>query len=232
MRNGRIFMLGLTMKQQVRLEKQKHLVDFAKNSPKYDNGLDLLSQIIDAPETVYSTTGTCSTDPKILHTSQLDTPLGPMIAIGDDQGLYLLQFIDGKDFVNEVKKLKTRTSSRLQVGMTDPIRTVMSEIDEYFKGDRSTFQTPLCLHGTEFQKNVWNHLLQIPVGNTVSYADIAKQINQPTAYRAVANANGANPICIIVPCHRVILSSGELGGYGGRVFRKEWLIRHEKSFLS
>jgi len=101
------------------------------------------------------------------------------------------------------------------------------QLDEYFAGKRDDFDLPLELDGTDFQRAVWKALTQIPFGQTRSYADIAKAIGRPNAVRAVGAANGANPVAVIVPCHRVIGSDGSLTGYGGGLPRKKWLLAHE-----
>ncbi len=101
------------------------------------------------------------------------------------------------------------------------------QLSEYLKGQRKKFDLPLDLYGTEFQKKVWNQLLQIPYGQTASYKDIAFNLSDANASRAVGTANGKNPICIIVPCHRIITSSGQLGGYSGGLHRKKQLLNIE-----
>ena len=101
------------------------------------------------------------------------------------------------------------------------------QIDEYFDGRRHAFDLPIDLQGTPFQREVWQQLLKVPFGQTVSYQAIANVIGRPRAARAVGAANGRNPISIIVPCHRVVGSDGSLAGYGGGLWRKEWLLRHE-----
>jgi methylated-DNA-[protein]-cysteine S-methyltransferase len=105
------------------------------------------------------------------------------------------------------------------------------QIDEYFDGRRHAFDLPIDLQGTPFQREVWQQLLKVPFGQTVSYQDIANVIGHPRAARAVGAANGRNPISIIVPCHRVVGSDGSLTGYGGGLWRKEWLLRHEGCLL-
>lgn len=102
------------------------------------------------------------------------------------------------------------------------------QLMEYFRGTRRVFCLPLDLSGTDFQKKVWRRLMKIPYGQTVSYAELARAIGRPKAYRAVANACGQNPLPILIPCHRVIASDGKLGGYSSRLKRKRWLLRHEK----
>jgi methylated-DNA-[protein]-cysteine S-methyltransferase len=105
------------------------------------------------------------------------------------------------------------------------------QVAEYFEGKRREFDVPVSLVGTKFQKLVLGELLKIPFGNTVSYGDIARAIGKPTAVRAVGAANGQNPISIIVPCHRVIGNDGRLTGYGGGLWRKQWLLKHEGGLL-
>lgn len=102
-----------------------------------------------------------------------------------------------------------------------------AQLDEYFAGDRTTFDLPLAATGTPFQKRVWAALRTIPFGHTTSYGELAKRIGEPKAVRAVGSANGHNPISIIVPCHRVIGARGDLTGFGGGIERKRWLLEHE-----
>ena len=106
---------------------------------------------------------------------------------------------------------------------------VVDQLDEYFAGERTEFAVALRLQGTEFQRRVWAGLLEVPYGETISYGELARRIGQPTASRAVGLANGRNPVAIIVPCHRVIGSSGALTGYGGGLHRKRALLDLERS---
>ena len=104
------------------------------------------------------------------------------------------------------------------------LKPFLDEMKEYLAGERQTFSFLVDQPGTDFQKRVWNELLNIPFGETISYAELARRIGQPTASRAVGSANGKNQIAVVVPCHRVIASGGKLGGYGGGLWRKEWLL--------
>jgi AraC family transcriptional regulator of adaptative response/methylated-DNA-[protein]-cysteine methyltransferase len=158
-----------------------------------------------------------------------DTKIGSMIAIADDRSLYLLEFVDRPETEYEVKHLRQRLNLPIVKGESLFLSQVQTELDLYFEGKLKTFTIPLKLQGTYFQKCVWQALLMIPYGETCSYAEIANAIGMPTAFRAVANANRANSLAIIVPCHRVIKSNGDLCGYGGGVARKEWLLDHEKA---
>lgn len=103
-------------------------------------------------------------------------------------------------------------------------------MDEYFAGKRKDFELPIIQNGTEFQKQVWTELLQIPYGKTVSYQELSKRIGNVKAVRAVGTCNGSNKHCIIVPCHRVIGKNGALTGYGGDLWRKKWLLQHEAKY--
>ena len=108
-----------------------------------------------------------------------------------------------------------------------PLQAAAQQLTEYFAGSRRSFNLPLQLQGTDFQKRVWSQLTEIPYGETLSYGELAKRIDNPNASRAVGLANGRNPISILVPCHRVIGADGSLTGYGGGVERKRWLLAHE-----
>lgn len=127
-----------------------------------------------------------------------------------------------------MERLRKKIKSAIIPGCTQSIRSIEKELKNYFEGTLIEFKTPLIFLGSPFQKRVWEELKKIPSGETRSYYEIAIQIGQPTAFRAVANVNGANQFAIIIPCHRVINTNGELGGYGGGLTRKKWLINHEK----
>jgi AraC family transcriptional regulator, regulatory protein of adaptative response / methylated-DNA-[protein]-cysteine methyltransferase len=164
----------------------------------------------------------------ILKSSWLDTPLGPMLAISDDQALYLLEFVERRGLEREIEHLRIKTKSAIIPGRTTAIDSIEAELAEYFAGNLKIFKTPIHMLGSPFQKMVWQELMRIPYGETRSYLAQANAIGKPTAFRAVANANGANRIAIIIPCHRIINSNGDLGGYGGGITRKQWLINMEK----
>lgn len=124
--------------------------------------------------------------------------------------------------------MRKKTQSAIIPGRTKPINSIEKELKIYFEGNLLEFKTPLQLLGSPFQKRVWEALKKIPPGETRSYSDLAIAIGRPSAFRAVAQANGANQLAIIIPCHRVINSNGELGGYAGGLTRKKWLIIHER----
>ncbi len=163
----------------------------------------------------------------ILKASLLDTPLGPMLAIADEEKLYLLEFVDRRGLEREIERLRMKTKSAIIPGSAAPITSIETELKAYFDGSLRSFKTPIHLLGSPFQKEVWAELMRIPYGTTRSYGAQASAIGKNKAYRAVANANGANQLAIVIPCHRIINSNGDLGGYGGGVERKKWLIEHE-----
>jgi len=148
----------------------------------------------------------------------LDTPIGELLLAGDDDALCLVSFPEGT---------MRRDPEPDWIYNEKPFAAARQQLTEYFAGERRTFDLPLKLNGTEFQMSVLQALQQIPYGETTSYADIAERIGRPKAVRAVGAANGRNPIPIIVPCHRVIGSHGDLTGFGGGLDTKEALLRLE-----
>ncbi|EUJ52189.1 bifunctional transcriptional activator/DNA repair enzyme AdaA [Paenilisteria rocourtiae] len=159
----------------------------------------------------------------------LETPLGSMIAIANDSALVLLEFVDRRGLETEIESLRTKWHAAVIPGESPIFEQLARELDAYFEGSLSVFETPITYIGSRFQQTVWRELQKIPIGSTTSYAQLAIKIGHPKAFRAVARANGANQISILVPCHRVIGSDGSLTGYGGGIPRKEWLLTHEKN---
>jgi methylated-DNA-[protein]-cysteine S-methyltransferase len=152
--------------------------------------------------------------PETLHYSRIDSPVGPLLLAVSERGLVALEFGRGKIAAGWVDSAEKTASYARQ-------------LEEYFSGRRRRFDLPLDLRGTDFQKRCWQELLEIPYGETRSYAQIARAIGNPQAVRAVGLANGQNPIAIIVPCHRVIGSDGSLTGYGGGLEAKRKLLELE-----
>ncbi|MEZ3591584.1 MAG: methylated-DNA--[protein]-cysteine S-methyltransferase [Muribaculaceae bacterium] len=130
------------------------------------------------------------------------------------------------------RRLTCLLRARLEEGMSPVLEMAARQLDEYFAGTRREFDVPLLFVGTDFQKKVWNELLKIPFGKTVSYGELAAKIGKPRAVRAVANANGANAMSIFVPCHRVIGSDSSLTGYGGGLEAKKYLLELEHTIIS
>ncbi len=168
-----------------------------------------------------------------LQVSWIDTPLGAMIIVCDNKALHLLEFTDRKALRTELKKLRTvygHIKKPLGFGETPITLQTRKELTDFFELRNARFDVPVAMHSTPFTKTVWHTLQKIPAGETRSYSDIARTIGKPAAIRAVARANGANPIAIIVPCHRVIGADGSLTGYGGGLWRKQKLIELERHY--
>ncbi len=165
----------------------------------------------------------------LLRADWIDTPLGVMIALTDQNRVHLLEFVNRKGIERQIAGYQRLANAALLPGETPASRKVRRELDDYFSGKRLTFESAIVEAGTLFQLRVWAALRQIPPAQTQSYSDIAKKIGAPTAIRAVANANAMNRCAILVPCHRVIGSNGTLTGYAAGLPRKQWLLNHEKA---
>jgi len=147
-----------------------------------------------------------------------ESPIGTIEIAGSDAGVTGLNFVD-------IKEEKTvRRAKPLPPG---PVADALIQLDGYFRGDRRAFSVKLDLRGTDFQQRVWAKLLLVGFGRTTTYKALAAAVGNPASTRAVGGANHANPVSIIVPCHRVVGTDGRLTGYGGGLWRKEWLLRHE-----
>jgi methylated-DNA-[protein]-cysteine S-methyltransferase len=151
--------------------------------------------------------------------SKIDSPAGPLIFVVSDRGLMLLEFDRGAFPRKKPDAIWNESESAT--------RPYVREVEEYFAGERRDFTFPLDLRGTDFQLKCWRALLEIPYGETRTYADIARAVGQPRGFRAVGLANNRNPIAIVVPCHRVIASDGTLCGYGGGLDIKQKLLELE-----
>lgn len=164
----------------------------------------------------------------VIYTRTYNSPCGTIILGSFNDKLCLCDWY-GEKHINHVNnKLKRILNADLYEETSPVIEDAASQLDEYFKGQRKTFSIPLLFIGTDFQKRVWNALLEIPYGKTVSYGEIAVKTGNALSVRAVANANGANAISIFVPCHRVIGSNGTLTGYRGGLQAKKYLLDIEK----
>ncbi|MCY6381211.1 bifunctional transcriptional activator/DNA repair enzyme AdaA [Hoeflea prorocentri] len=161
---------------------------------------------------------------ELLLADWFDTPLGPMIAVSDPHTLHLLEFADRKALPTELRRLQKKVRGGIGIGRHKPTEAIKLELDDYFAGRSAVFETPLTMHGSPFTRRVWQELLTIAPGETRTYSDIARLIGKPSAVRAVARANGANQIALVIPCHRVLGSDGSLTGYGGGLWRKQKLI--------
>jgi AraC family transcriptional regulator of adaptative response/methylated-DNA-[protein]-cysteine methyltransferase len=161
-------------------------------------------------------------------TTAIDTPLGPIIAGATDEGLCLLEFTDRRMLEAQLTRLRALLKQPLVPGEHPHLAHAREELHGYLAGTVRTFTVPLVFRGTPFEERVWRELIRIPYGETLSYAQLATRVQAPGAQRAVGRANGMNRISIIIPCHRVVNSDGKLGGYGGGLWRKHWLLALER----
>ncbi|HUU85740.1 MAG TPA: methylated-DNA--[protein]-cysteine S-methyltransferase [Phycisphaerae bacterium] len=160
---------------------------------------------------------------------QLETPIGPFVAGATDEGVCLLEFADRRALETQLKTLRARLGCAIVPGDNRHLQTLADELARYFDGKLTRFTVPLVIRGTPFQESVWRRLLEIPYGETLSYGELARAVGRPGAQRAVGQANGANRIAVVVPCHRVVQQNGELRGYGGGLWRKRFLLDLEQA---
>ena len=166
-------------------------------------------------------------DKDYVRLAWIETPLGPMAAGATERSLCLLEFTDRRMLERQLEVLNRRLGLPLLPGESPLFDRLRVELDEYFTGRRQSFDLPLEYPGTDFQRRVWKALLRIPYGQTRCYSDLALELGNPGARRAIGQANGLNRIAILIPCHRVINSDGALGGYGGGLWRKLRLLETE-----
>ena len=158
----------------------------------------------------------------------IESPMGPLVTAATSEGIILLEFTDRRMIDAQFATLRRHFKNAIVPGENEHIKHLRKELKLYFEGNLKKFTVKMVYPGTPFQQQVWNELLKIPYGKTVSYEDIAKKVGTPKACRAVGTANGMNRIAIVIPCHRVVNKGGELGGYGGGLWRKKKLLEMEQ----
>jgi AraC family transcriptional regulator of adaptative response/methylated-DNA-[protein]-cysteine methyltransferase len=164
----------------------------------------------------------------IVVTAEQTTPLGPMLAGATDDGVCLLEFVDRRMLATQRRIVGRRFGATLVTGHHRLLDLLQRELDAYFSGALRQFTVPILAPAGRLDEHVWAELRRIPYGATVSYQELARRVGRPNAPRAVGSANGRNRIAIIIPCHRVIEKGGGLGGYGGKIWRKERLLALEQ----
>jgi AraC family transcriptional regulator of adaptative response/methylated-DNA-[protein]-cysteine methyltransferase len=167
-----------------------------------------------------------------LIVSWLESPLGPLLVAAAPDGICLLEFTDRRALERQFATLRRRFASAIVPGRHQHIDQLKKELAEYFAGTLTTFKVPIIYPGSPFQQAVWEQLLSIPYGSTRSYEDVARALGRTGAQRAVGMANGQNRVAIIIPCHRVVNKDGRLGGYGGGLWRKQFLLDLERGSTS
>jgi len=194
----------------------------------FEHGYESLSGFNQAVRNVFGDSGHRLRKGSIITVTRIPTPLGLMLAGATDTGVCLLEFIDRRMLETQLQRLQRRLGGRVIPGTHPLFPSLAEELKRYFGGTLQQFTIPLDLQGTAFQLQVWSVLQNIPYGETRSYKQQAEAIGRPTAVRAVARANGDNRIAILIPCHRVIGSDGQLTGYGGGLWRKQYLLNLEQ----
>jgi AraC family transcriptional regulator of adaptative response/methylated-DNA-[protein]-cysteine methyltransferase len=159
----------------------------------------------------------------------IESPVGPLLVAARADGVGVLEFTDRRVLDQQLATLRRQFGGGLVPGRHRYLEQLREELAEYFAGTRTEFQVPVVYPGTHFQQRVWDRLREIPYGQTLSYEALACAIGEPGAQRAVGRANGQNRIAIVIPCHRVVNKNGQLGGYGGGLWRKEFLLNLERS---
>lgn len=194
----------------------------------FDTGFESLSGFGDSFKNIFGVSPKNGKQQNIIDLKRIETPLGTMLVCATNQGICLLEFTDRKMLETELKSIAKLLNAIIIQGYNKYFETLEIELQEYFNGKRKEFSVPLHTPGTDFQNKVWAALQRIPYGQTKSYKEQAITIGNPESVRAVANANGMNRISILIPCHRVIGSNGQLTGYGGGLWRKKYLLELEK----
>ena len=194
----------------------------------FDSGYESLSGFNDSFKKVFGVSPKNSKEKQVIDFTRIETDLGTMVACATDKGVCLLEFSDRKGLETELKQLAKYHNANIVQGQNEYFKQLKEELDAYFDGRLKEFKVPLDISGTDFQKQVWQALVEIPYGTTSSYLRQAEVLGKPSSVRAVANANGMNKIAIIIPCHRVVGSDGSLTGYAGGLWRKRKLIDLEK----
>ncbi|WP_306552769.1 bifunctional transcriptional activator/DNA repair enzyme AdaA [Chryseobacterium sp. WG23] len=197
----------------------------------FETGYESLSGFNESFKNIFGVSPKNNRIEKIIDLKRIETMLGTMIACADEKGICLLEFSDRKALPTELKSISKHLNANIVQGENPHFMTLEKELSEYFEGKRTVFTVPLSPVGTTFQIQVWDILQTIPYGRTRSYQEQADILGNPKSVRAVANANGFNKISIIIPCHRVIGSNGQLTGYGGGIWRKQKLLELEKAIL-
>jgi AraC family transcriptional regulator, regulatory protein of adaptative response / methylated-DNA-[protein]-cysteine methyltransferase len=199
-------------------------VDEAKNG----SGFESASGFREAFTRIFGDPPTAAKSRAPMFAERIETPLGGMIAVADDEGLRLLEFADRRATERELSILRKRLQTNIVPGEHPHLETIRSQLADYFSGRKLEFDIPLAPVGSAFQLRAWEILRSIPVSETRSYSWMARRLGDENARRAVGRANGTNMICIVIPCHRVIRADGTLCGYGGGLWRKKWLFDHER----
>jgi len=195
----------------------------------FESGYGSLSGFNESYRSLFGESASKSRNKNVINVLRFSSPIGSIIACATEKGLCYLGFIGQKHIEKQFAEIQKHFNAIILPGRNIHLTKVQKEVNEYFDGSRKEFSVSLDIIGTDFRKQVWNELLKIPYGKTASYKEQALAMNNLKAIRAVASANGANKISIIIPCHRVVGSNGSLTGYAGGLHRKSWFLNFEKN---
>ena len=224
---------GMTFQAYHRARRMGLALREVRNGARVDeaqteSGFESASGFREAFVRIFGETPTVAKERACLLAERIETPLGVMIAVADDAGLRLLEFADRRATERELRLLRERLRTSIVPGEHRFLTQIRRELDDYFAGRSLEFQTTLAPVGSDFQQRTWKLLRTIPPAETRSYGWMAERLKVPGAQRAVGRANGTNMLCLVIPCHRVIRADGTLCGYGGGLWRKKWLLDHER----
>ncbi len=225
---------GMTFQAYARARRLAGALTHIRNGGKVDDavfesGYDSHSGFRDAFARTFGDTPGNFRDGACVRLAWIASPLGPLVAGATDDGVCLLEFSDRRMLEAQLRTIRQRFKTPAVPGMNAHLERLQQELADYFAGQLHDFSAPLVYPGTPFQERVWKELLRIPYGETRSYEEIAEAVGTPKAQRAVGRANGLNRIAIVIPCHRVVNKDGRLGGYGGGLRRKQFLLDLERS---
>ena len=199
-------------------------------SAAYDSGFESISGFTERYKTIFNNSPSKTKEHQVINIVRFTTPIGPMYGCATTKGVCMAEYTDRRMLEREFNDLQRLLNAIILPGENIHLKTLVTQVNEYFSGKRKIFDVPLDTPGTSFQQSVWKLLQKIPYGETRSYKKQAELLGNPKAIRAVASANGCNRVSIIIPCHRVIGEDGRLVGYGGGLMRKKWLLDHELKF--
>jgi AraC family transcriptional regulator, regulatory protein of adaptative response / methylated-DNA-[protein]-cysteine methyltransferase len=224
---------GMTFHSYLRNRRLGVALDRIANGTSIDHaaldiGYESVSGFREAFQQTFGATPGKSNTLKPLDFARIETPLGPMLGMAEERGLVLLEFIDRPALPREIEELRDRYGYGMRPGSNPHLQRIEQQLQEYFLGHRREFSVPLVTPGGSFELNVWKALQAVAFGAMRTYGDLAKQLGNANAARAVGAANGRNRIAIVIPCHRICGANGDLVGYGGGRARKQWLLDHER----
>jgi AraC family transcriptional regulator of adaptative response/methylated-DNA-[protein]-cysteine methyltransferase len=196
------------------------------------NGYESHSGFRDAFARTFGQSPGHSREAGCIVTTWVESPLGPLVAGAASEGICLLEFTDRRMLEAQFTTLRKRFQCAIVPGTHEHLEQLRDDLAQYFAGTLTEFRVPVIYPGSPFQRAVWEQLLKIPYGETRSYEQVARAIRSPGGQRAVGHANGLNRVAILIPCHRVVNKDGRLGGYGGGLWRKQFLLDLERGVRS